>query len=113
MKYLHLLWRNLMRRKIRTTFTFLSITVAFFLFGLLMAIRTGFGVGIELAGQNRLLTIHKMSNIQSLPYRYLAQIQATQGVRFVTNLSWFGGIYQDPKNFFANMAVDPEGVLRI
>src|SRR5262249_24946152 len=113
MKYLHLLWRNLMRRKIRTTFTFLSIAVAFFLFGLLMAIRTGFGVGIELAGQRRLLTVHKMSMIQPLPFRYLAQIQATPGVRFATHLTWFGRVYQDPKNFFANMAVDPEGLLRI
>jgi putative ABC transport system permease protein len=113
MKYLPLLWRNLLRRKIRTTFTFLSIVVAFFLFGLLMAIRNGFDVGIEIAGQNRLLTIHKMSIIQLLPVRYLATIQATPGVRFATHLSWFGGIYQDPKNFFAQMAVDPEGLLRV
>jgi putative ABC transport system permease protein len=113
MKYAHLLWRNLLRRKIRTTFTFLSIVVAFFLFGLLMAIRNGFTGGIEIAGQNRLLTIHKMSIIQPLPFRYLAQIRATPGVRFATHLSWFGGIYQDPKNFFAQMAVDPEGILRI
>ena len=113
MKYLHLLWRNLLRRKIRTIFTFLSIVVAFFLFGLLMAIRNGFDVGIEIAGQNRLLTIHKVSMIQMLPLRYLAPIQSTPGVRFATHMSWFGGIYQDPKNFFAQMAVEPEGLLRI
>ena len=68
MKYLHLLWRNLLRRKIRTTFTFLSIVVAFLLFGLLMAIRYGFEAGVEIAGQNRLLTIHKVSLIQLLPH---------------------------------------------
>ena len=113
MKYFPLLWRNLWRRKVRTTFTFLSIVVAFFLFGLLMAIRNAFDVGIELAGQNRLLTIHKTTIIQQLPERYQAQIQATDGVRFVTHLTWFGGVYQDPKNFFAQMAVDPEGLLRI
>ena len=113
MKCLHLLWRNLLRRKVRTTFTFLSIVVAFFLYGLLMAIRYGFDAGIEIAGQNRLLTIHRMSIIQLLPLRHLAQIQATPGVRFATHLSWFGGIYQDPKNFFAQMAVEPEGVLKI
>jgi len=113
MKYLHLLWRNLLRRKIRTTFTFLSIVVAFFLFGLLMAIRNGFDVGIQMAGQNRLLTIHKMSIIQLLPVRYLAQIRATPGVRFATHLTWFGAVYQDPKNFFAQMAVVPDELLRI
>ena len=113
MKYLHLLWRNLLRRKIRTTFTFLSIVVAFFLFGLLMAIRNGFEGGIEIAGQNRLLTVHKMSIIQLLPVRYLAQIRATPGVRFATHLTWFGAVYQDPKNFFAQMAVVPDELLRI
>jgi putative ABC transport system permease protein len=113
MKYLHLLWRNLLRRKVRTMFTFLSIVVAFLLFGLLMAIRHGFEGGIELAGQNRLLTIHKVSLIQMLPLRYLNAIQSTAGVRDLTHFSWFGGIYQDPKNFFANMAVDPESLLRL
>jgi putative ABC transport system permease protein len=113
MKYLHLLWRNLLRRKVRTTFTFLSIVVAFFLFGLLMAIRNGFDVGVQMAGQNRLLTIHKMSIIQLLPVRYLAQIRATPGVRYATHLTWFGAVYQDPKNFFAQMAVIPEELLRI
>jgi putative ABC transport system permease protein len=113
MKYLPLLWRNLWRRKVRTIFTFLSIVVAFLLFGVLMAIRNSFEAGIDLAGQNRLLTIHKMSIIQLLPERYLAAIRSTPGVKAATYLSWFGGIYQDPKNFFAQMAVDPEGLFRL
>jgi putative ABC transport system permease protein len=112
-RYLHLLWRNLLRRKVRTTFTFFSIAVAFFLFGVLMAIRNGFEAGIDMAGQNRLLTVHKVSIIQLLPLRYLAQIRATQGVRFATHFTWFGGVYQDPKNFFGQMAVEPAGLLRI
>lgn len=113
MKYFHLLWRNLLRRKIRTTFTFLSIVVAFLLFGLLMAMRYGFEAGVEIAGQNRLLTIHKVSLIQLLPMRYLAAIESTPGVRAATHFTWFGGIYQDPKNFFANMAVEPESLLKL
>lgn len=112
MKYLHLLWRNLLRRKVRTTFTFLSIVVAFFLFGLLAGVKNSFEIGIELAGANRLLTIHKVSIIQMLPVRYLNQIASTPGVAFATHMTWFGGIYQDPKNFFATMAVEPEGLLR-
>jgi putative ABC transport system permease protein len=113
MKYLPLLWRNLWRRKVRTIFTFLSIVVAFLLFGVLMAIRNSFEAGIDLAGQNRLLTIHKMSIIQLLPERYLAAIRSTPGVKAATHLSWFGGIYQDPKNFFAQMVVEPEGLFRL
>jgi putative ABC transport system permease protein len=112
-KYLHLVWRNLLRRKVRTTFTFLSIMVAFFLFGLLAAVQNGFSMGIELAGQNRLLTIHRVSMIQQLPLRYLAQIRATPGVADVTHMTWFGGVYQDPKNMFATIAVDPESLFRI
>jgi len=112
-KYLHLLWRNLMRRKVRTTFTFLSIVVAFFLFGLLMAVRNGFDAGIEIAGQNRLLTIHKVSIIQPLPIRYVEQIRGIPGVAAATHASWFGGVYQDPKNFFAQIAVDPAEYLRL
>ncbi len=113
MKYLHLVWGSLVRRKIRTTFTFLSIVVAFFLFGLLMAIQNGFDAGIQMAGQNRLLTIHRVSMIQLLPMRHLAAIKSTPGVRDATHQTWFGGIYQDPKNFFAQIAVDPEGTLKL
>ena len=113
MKFLPLLWRNLWRRKVRTIFTFLSIVVAFLLFGVLMAIRNSFEAGIDLAGQNRLLTIHKMSILQLLPERYLAAIRSTPGVKAATSFSWFGGIYQDPKNFFAQMAVEPEGLFRL
>ncbi|MBA3296315.1 MAG: ABC transporter permease, partial [Acidobacteria bacterium] len=61
MKYLHLIWRNLTRRKIRTIFTVLSILIAFLLYGVLMAIRAAFGMGIEVAGADRLMTIHKVS----------------------------------------------------
>ena len=113
MKYLHLLWRNLTRKKVRTTFTFLSIVVAFFLFGLLMAVRNAFDAGVQIAGQNRLLTIDKVSIIQLLPERYLLQIQQTPGVARATHATWFGGIYKDPKNFFSQMAVVPGPFLEI
>ncbi|MGH9161464.1 MAG: ABC transporter permease [Vicinamibacteraceae bacterium] len=111
MKFLPLVWRNLMRRKVRTIFTALSILVAFVLFGALMAIRGGFSLGIELAGADRLVMIHKVSFIQPLPIAYLPRITATPGVTAVTHASWFGGIYQDERNFFANMAVEPESFL--
>jgi len=113
MRYLHLLWRNLLRRKVRTLFTFLSIVVAFFLFGLLMAIRHGFDYGVQIAGESRLLTIHRVSIIQLLPIRYQSQIGTTPGVGTVTHSTWFGGVYQDPRNFFAQLAVEPERYLAI
>jgi putative ABC transport system permease protein len=112
-KYLPLLWANLMRRKARTLFTLLSVVVAFILFGYLVAIQKAFEMGADVAGADRLLTIHKMSLIQPLPISYLDLIRAVQGVAEATHGTWFGGIYKDPKNFFGQFAVDGETYLRM
>lgn len=111
MKYLHLVWRNLMRKKIRTALNLLSVFVAFVLFGALYAVKTAFGIGVELAGLDRLITIHKVSLIQPLPESYGRKIQAIDGVAEVAHAIWFGGVYQDPKNFFAQMAVSDESYI--
>jgi putative ABC transport system permease protein len=113
MKFLPLILRNLMRRKVRTIFTMLSIVIAFVLFGVLMAIRAAFSMGIDVAGADRLMTIHRISIIQPLPRNYGEKIRTTPGVTDLTYANWFGGYYQDPKNFIANMAVEPESWLRI
>lgn len=113
MKFLPLIWRNVWRRKFRTTFTLLSIFVAFLLFGILMTIRTAFGFGIDVAGLDRLVLIHKVSLIMPLPLSYKPQLERVPGVELVTHQSWFGGVYQDPANFFANIAVEPESFLKI
>ena len=113
MRYLPLVWRNLARHKVRTVFTALSILVAFFLFGLLGAIRKGFEMGLDITGADRLITIHKVSLIQPLPERYGARIEAVDGVVEAAHGTWFGGVYQDPKNFFAQVAVETEPFLRI
>lgn len=113
MKYFPLVWRSLLRRKLRTTFTALSILVAFVLFGALMALRVAFTLGVELAGQDRLVMIQKVSFIQPLPLAYKGRIEATDGVSAVTHSTWFGGIYQDPKNFFAQFAVEPESWMQM
>jgi len=108
MKYLPLIWKSLWRRKVRTIFTLAAIFVAFVLFGILMAIRTAFSFGIDVAGIDRLVLIHKVSLIMPLPVSYQARIASVQGVESVTHNSWFGGIYQNPQNFFAQIALEPE-----
>ena len=113
MKFLPLVWRNLLRRKIRTIFTLLSIFVAFVLFGVLMAIRAAFSMGVDVAGADRLMMIHKISLIKPLPRSYGERIRSTEGVTRSSHANWFGGYYQEPKNFIANMAVDPESWLRM
>ncbi len=113
MKYLPLLWSSLWRKKVRTIFTLLSVFVAFLLFGLLMTIRTAFSFGVDIAGLDRLVLIHKVSLIMPLPVSYLERLRATEGVSLVTHNTWFGGVYQDPSNFFAQIAVEPESFLQV
>ncbi|HET7697292.1 MAG TPA: FtsX-like permease family protein [Vicinamibacterales bacterium] len=108
MKFLHIVWRNLMRRKIRTIFTLLSIFVSFVLFGYLMAIRSAFSMGIDLAGADRLMVLNKISIIMPLPVSYKERIKQIEGVKEVTFANWFGGYYQETRNQFPNMAVDAE-----
>jgi len=107
-KFLGLVWSNLKRKKLRTALTLLSILVAFLLFGFLCAIKEAFLAGVSLAGADRLVVRHKVSIIQSLPRSYEQRIANMPGVDAVTHQSWFGGIYQDPKNFFATIPVEPE-----
>jgi len=108
-----MVWRNLLRKKVRTLFTVLSVMVAFVLFAFLAAVNLAFSMGVDITGNDRLLTIHKVSLIQPLPIGYLEKIRQIQGVADVGHYTWFGGIYQDKKNFFPQMAVQPEALLRL
>lgn len=108
MKYLYFIWKNLGRKKLRTSLTVLSIVVAFILFGALGSLSAAFTQGADIAGADRLVTIHKVSLIQSLPFSYVNRVRGLDGVEKVTYANWFGGYYQDPKNQFAQFAVEAE-----
>lgn len=113
MKFFPLLWSSLWRKKTRTIFTLLSVFVAFLLFGLLMTIRGAFTFGVDIAGVDRLVIIHKVSLIMPLPVSYKDRLKSTDGVTEVSHQTWFGGVYQDPSNFFAQMVVEPEPFMKI
>ena len=113
MKFLHLIWCNLKRKKLRTSLTLLSIVVAFILFGFLSAIQQALTGGVKMAGADRLVVRHKVSIIQMLPQSYKARMDRIPGVDYATHEVWFGGIYQDPKNFFMQSPVVPEEFLRM
>jgi putative ABC transport system permease protein len=113
MKYLYFIWKNLGRKKMRTTLTILSIAVAFLLFGLLRTLSSAFELGADIAGQDRLMTIHKISLVQPLPVSYLMRVKSLEGVELVTHASWFGGYYQDPKNRFTQFAVEAENYMTV
>ena len=106
MKYLHLIWAALLRRKARTIFTILSVLTAFLLFGLLDTVRTAFNnVGGGVAGADRLVTVSKISFTMALPMSLYTRIQAVPGVEAVSYANWFGGQYQDGRDFFPSQAV--------
>jgi putative ABC transport system permease protein len=113
MKFLHLIWSNLRRKKLRTSLTLLSIVVAFILFGFLSAIQEALVGGVALAGADRLIVREKVSIINLLPVSYEARMDRIPGVDFATHQTWFGGIYQDPKNFFMQNPVEPEKFLKM
>lgn len=113
MKYLILVFSSLKRKKLRTTLTLLSIFVAFVLFGALCVIQEAFLGGVKLAGVDRLVVRHKVSIIQSFPQSYETRVRAMPGVNAVAAQSWFGGVYQNPKNFIATIAVEPESFLDV
>jgi putative ABC transport system permease protein len=113
MRFFPLVWASFGRRKVRTLFTVLSILVAFILFGYLAAIRQAFRAGVDVSGADRMVVIHKVSLIQPLPFSYGARIASVPGVSVVSHANWFGGIYQDPKNFFAQMAIDGPSYFQI
>ncbi len=108
MKYLHLIWASLFRRKTRTILTLVSIIAAFLLFGLLDAVRTSFDqAGQSANGAQRLQTGSKLSFIQTLPQSLEARIAQVPGVKLATYANWFGGAYQDPHNQVFSFAVAP------
>jgi putative ABC transport system permease protein len=113
MKYLPLLWANLRRKRLRTALTFASVVVAFLLFGLLKGVQYALTGGAELAGQDRLVTQHKISIIQSFPLSYLDRIRSLDGVRVATSQSWFGGIYQDDRNQMNAFATHAESFVEV
>ena len=106
MRFLPLLLANLKRKKVRTTLTIGSFVVALFLFGVLFALRAGLRQGIDVAGASRLMVMGT-SLMNMLPLPYLARIERIPGVEHVAHATWFGGVYQDSKNFFVQFAIDP------
>ena len=107
MKFFGIVWSNLFRRKTRTVLTLLSVVVAFLLFLLLRAISEAFAGGVSLVGVDRLITSPRYSIVDDLPLNQKQQILAIEGVEAVTQQQWFGGQYQDPKNFFPKYPVEP------
>jgi putative ABC transport system permease protein len=99
--------KNLFRRKLRAVLMIASILVAFMIFGVLAGFYRSFTAGTDRAAADRMITVNKINFTQPLPIAYFNRVRAVDGVRQVTFANWFGGYYQDPKNFLMTLAVEP------
>jgi putative ABC transport system permease protein len=107
MYFLKLILRNALRHKLRTGLTIVGLVVAFLSFGLLQTIVDAWYHGADAAAPNRLITRNAVSLTVPLPLHYRERVRAVDGVKAVAAANWFAGIYQDPKNFFPQFAVEP------
>jgi putative ABC transport system permease protein len=110
---LKLLFKNAFRHKLRSWLTILAVAVAILAFGLLQTVVEGFYVGVKRASVNRILTRNAISMTFTLPYSYKERIKQIPGVKDISAMNWFGGIYIDEKNFFPNFAVEADSFTRL
>jgi putative ABC transport system permease protein len=113
MKFIGLMLKSARRSKRRTALTVMSVAIAVFLFAALRAVLDGFQAATDASSTTRVVTIRSTSLIFPMPSSHADAIRSVPGVRDITWANWFGGIYKDPKNFFANIAIEPESYLRM
>jgi putative ABC transport system permease protein len=106
MKYAKLIFKNILRNKRRTLLTISSLVVSLFLIISLATILTEFDRGSEEASPLRLVSRHAVSLGFVIPMAHIQKMKTVPGVKEAMPFSWFGGIYKDERNFFANFAVD-------
>lgn len=111
--FFRLIFRNAWRHRLRSGLTVLGMVVAILAFGLLGTVVDAWYAGAEGAAANRLITRSSISLVFPLPLTYKDKIRAEDGVRDLSWANWFGGIYKEPKNFFAQFAVDGESYFRL
>lgn len=110
-QWLTLVAGNVLRHRLRTSLTLVGLVAAILAFGVLQTVVETWDAGADGAAPSRLLTRNAISLALPLPQTYWKRISAVEGVRRVTYLTWFGGIYRDQKNFFPQFAIDAASYL--
>ncbi len=110
---LKLLFRNAFRHKLRNTLTVCGMCIAILAFGMLRTVISAWYAGVEASSTSRLITRNAISLVFPLPLSYRDKIRGVEGVKTVSYGNWFGGIYIEEKNFFANFAVEPKTYLEL
>jgi len=106
-----LVWRNLFRHPLRTLFTTASIALSIFLVCAVLTLPGALDAIIERQASNVRITVHHKAGLSYwLPFAYVHKLRNLPGVAAVNHYSWFGGVYDEPKNLFPNFAIDPDTV---
>lgn len=109
MKFSKLILRNLFRNKLRTILTLVLMGAIFFFISTLLSILENFEAASNSGqGQNRLGVQSAISLANPLPLAHESKIMTIPGITEIAKLQWVGAYYKEPKNFFANFAVDHE-----
>jgi|SRR5215831_12824591 len=112
-RWLPIVWANLKRRKLRLVFTFVSILLAFLMFGMLDALRTSLAGVVNVVGADRVLTMSKINMTVPLPRAHYEKIRTVPGVKAAVPFNWFGGLYKDEKRPIQMQATEPEAFLKV
>lgn len=113
MKFRKLIFANLFRKKVRLILTIGSFAIALVLFTFLAVVYSAFNRGIEIAGADRLVIENRIGLMGVMPVSYANQVRAIPGVKYVTHDHWFGGVYQEEKNWFPQFVIDPDNHLKV
>jgi putative ABC transport system permease protein len=108
-----LILSNLFRKKLRAVLLICSILSAFLIFGLLGSFYKAWNAGVDMAAADRMIVVNKINFTVSMPIAYLNKIRNVEGVKKAAQASWYGGYYQDPRNFVQTFAVDPESYMSL
>lgn len=108
-----LIRKSLFRNKTRAILLVLSIMTAFLIFAVLGAFSRALNSGVETAAADRLVTLNAINFTLTMPYAYWGRVDQVEGVQAVTHASWFGGYYQEPRNFIQSFAVDMESYFQV
>ncbi len=108
MFFFKLVFKNVFRAKLRSSLTIIGLVIAIVAFGLLQTVVDAWFAGSNAASASRLVTRNAISLVFPMPIYYRERMRAVSGVKSVTLLNWFGGIYKEPRNFFPQFAIDHE-----
>ncbi len=95
MKFVPLVWAALWRNRIESVLTLLALTVAFALFGTMIALNAAYEQAIEDARTDRLIVACAF-DCGVIPLGYRDQIARIAGVKGVGGQLWLGGYGEDP-----------------